>query len=109
MADPTLVPLTQAATLAWVAARWPWSTAPEWRAIKTGEEAGEVLGALIKYREGRKTVDDVAQETAQLVICAMAFAESVGFDLDAAIAAEWALCGTRTWGTEMHAGDQAHE
>lgn len=83
---------TQADTLAWVAARWPDRTTPIWRAAKLCEEAGEVMGAVIKTDEGRKTAADVAQETAQVVICAMALAESVGFDLFGEVAKEYQRC-----------------
>lgn len=81
---------TQAQTLEWVSERWPDRTDSMWRALKLGEEAGEVQGAVIKMAEGRKTLGDLAAETAQLVICAMALAESAGFDLQRSIAAEWA-------------------
>jgi NTP pyrophosphatase (non-canonical NTP hydrolase) len=87
---------TQAQTLDWVKDLWPDKTDPSCRALKLGEEVGEVLGAVIKITEGRKTLVDLATETAQLVICAMALAESAGFDLRSAIAAEWERCGTRT-------------
>lgn len=80
---------TQAQTLEWVRERWPDRTDPMWRALKLGEEAGEVQGAVVKMGQGRKTLADLATETAQLVICAMALAESAGFDLTSAIAAEW--------------------
>lgn len=79
----------QAQTLAWVAERWPDRTALIWRAAKLGEEAGEVLGAVIKMDEGRKTLADLRMEVAQVVICAMALAESAGFDLFTAIADEY--------------------
>lgn len=80
---------TQAQTLEWVRERWPSRDTPMWRALKLGEEAGEVQGAVVKLSEGRKTLDDLAAETAQLVICAMALAESAGFDLQAEVRAEW--------------------
>ena len=90
---------TQADTLAWVRERWPDHATPIWRAAKLAEEAGEALGAVIKSQEGvgGKTTADIAQETAQVVICAMALAESVGFDLWAEVAAEYARCQVRTW------------
>lgn len=88
---------TQAQMLAFVAERWPDRCGPDHRAMKVAEEAGEVVGAVVKMSEGRKTKADVAQETAQLVMVAMALAESVGFDLAAAIADEWADLATRQW------------
>lgn len=88
---------TQAEVLAWVAERWPGYTAPVWRAIKMGEEAGEVLGAVTKAELGLKPESEIAVETAQTVLCAMSLAESVGFDLWAAVAADWETMKTRTW------------
>lgn len=90
---------TQAETLAWVRERWPDRCSPLHRVAKLCEEAGETIGAVIKMEDGsgRKTEADVAQETAQTVICAMALAESVGFDLWAEVAAEYARCQVRVW------------
>lgn len=89
----------QADVLAWVAERWPDCTGPLWRAAKLCEEAGEVMGAVVKMHEGRKTLADLAQETAQVVICAMALAESAGFGLDAAVSDEFARCAGPAWAT----------
>lgn len=82
---------TQEEVHKWVQSRWPNHVSPLWRAVKLGEEVGEVLGAVIKMDEGdgRKSVDDVRLETAQVVICAMALAAAAGFDLDCAVADEW--------------------
>ncbi len=90
---------TQRQTLDFVKDRWPHMADPQSRLNKLGEEYGEVLGAFVKSLDGtgRKTVTDVAQETAQLVICAMALAESMGFDLEDEIADEWERCETRIW------------
>lgn len=73
----------------YVRERWPWATDAQSRALKLGEEAGEVQGAVIKMGEGRKTIDDLRMELAQLVLCAMALAESAGFDLQEALGAEY--------------------
>jgi len=76
----------------WVDRRWPTNTSPLDRAAKLCEEAGETIGAVIKWQtpgDGRKTVDDIAQETAQVVICALGLAESVGFNLRWEVNAEW--------------------
>lgn len=80
---------TQADTLAYVAERWPDRCTPIWRAAKLCEEAGEVMGAVIKMDEGRKTLADLRQETAQVVICAMALAQSAGFDIREAVSDEY--------------------
>lgn len=88
---------TQAEMLAFVAARWPDRCGPDHRAMKVAEEAGEVVGAVVKMSEGRKTTADVGQEAAQLVLVTMALCESIGVDLHAAIAAEWADLATRQW------------
>lgn len=88
---------TQAEVLAWVAERWPEHLAPVWRAMKSGEEAGEILGAVIKEELGLKPPGTIAMESAQAVLCIMSLAESVGFDLWAAVAAEWTTLQTRKW------------
>lgn len=88
---------TQADVLKWVEERWPSEVDPMWRALKLGEEAGEVQGAVIKMREGRESLSDLAIETAQLVLCAMALAESAGFDLLRETVAEWERRQTRGW------------
>lgn len=61
------------------------------------EEAGEILGAVLKSELGLKPVSEIAVETAQTVLCAMSLAESVGFDLWAAVAADWETMKTRVW------------
>ena len=57
------------------------------------------MGAFVKMGDGtgRKTLADLAQETAQLVICAMALAEAAGFDLETEIEDEWWRAGNREW------------
>lgn len=96
---PDMLP-TQADVLAWVAERWPDRVSVVWRAMKFGEESGEVLGAVVKESIGLKTKADIAQESAQASLCLMALAEAAGFDLNAAIITEWADCATRTWVAE---------
>lgn len=87
----------QAEVLAWVAARWPEYTSVEWRAMKVGEEGGEVLGAVIKASLGLKPRSEIAVESAQTVVCLMALAEAEGFDLWAAVREEWHDMASRTW------------
>jgi NTP pyrophosphatase (non-canonical NTP hydrolase) len=90
---------SQAEALEFVRLRWPATVSPIWRAAKLAEEAGEVLGAVIKSEQGisGKTAADVAQETAQVVICALALAEASGFDLMVEVWREWRDCQLRTW------------
>lgn len=87
----------QAEVLDWVAQRWPDFASPVWRAMKFGEEAGEVLGAIIKHAVGQKTTDDIKTEAAQAQLCLMALAEANNFDLDQAVADQWRKDRTRTW------------
>lgn len=105
-----VVQVTQAQVLAWVEERWPDRTTPIWRAAKLCEEAGEVMGAVIKSGEtpARKTEADIAQETAQLVICAMGVAESVGFDLWAEVADEFTRCGVYPLGSDEIGASDPH-
>lgn len=91
------LPFTQADTLQFVVERWPERVAPEWRALKVSEEAGEVCGAMNKPWKGAKEVEI---ETAQLIICAMSLAEAVGFDLFKAVAEEWERAIVRVWPQE---------
>lgn len=81
---------TQRQALAFVAGRWPQAVDVRSRALKLAEEAGEVIGAVVKIGEGRRTLDDLATELAQLNLCAMALAEAAGIDLEAATATEYA-------------------
>jgi hypothetical protein len=50
------------------------------------------MGAVIKLAEGRKTIEDLRMEVAQVFICAMATAEVLGFDLHDAVVEEWERC-----------------
>lgn len=80
-----------------MAERWPDYTTPVWRAIKAGEEAGEILGAVTKAELGLKPESEIGVESAQTVLCIMSLAESVGFDLWEAVAADWETMKTRKW------------
>ena len=92
VAGPNTQLPTQREVLDWVRSQWPDSTSLLWRALKLGEEVGEVQEAVVKMSEEppRKSAIDLAQETAQLTLCAMALAEAAGFDLQSEICAEWA-------------------
>lgn len=94
---------SQRETLEFVHDRWPHMADAQSRLNKVAEEFGEVFGAFVKMRDGtgRKTRGDVAQETAQLAICAMAFAEAMGFDLWAEVADEWGRANRRVWPSEL--------
>lgn len=87
----------QADVLAWVMTRWPNAADPRSRALKLAEEAGEVVGAVVKMGEGRKTKSDLGFELAQLVLCSMALAESADIDLGEYVAAEWETVQRRVW------------
>lgn len=88
---------SQQEVLAWTRQRWPDKCDPVSRAMKVGEEAGEVIGAVVKMNEGRKTKADLAFECAQLVLCVQALAESAGFDLAEYVEAEWQTIQRRVW------------
>lgn len=90
---------TQAQCFAWAHRRGhPLSL--EARALKLGEEAGEVQGAVIKIPEGRKTLADLKQEAAQLVLCILTLAEAGGFSLWEAVAAEAARASVGSSGRD---------
>ena len=90
---------TQKDTLDFVRVHWPKHVHVQARVNKLVEECGEVMGAWVKMGDGtgRKSITDLAQETAQLVICAMALAEAAGFDLENEIADEWERANVRVW------------
>lgn len=83
---------TQEKVMAWVR-RQGFSETIEARTMKLAEEAGEVVGAVVKIPEGRKTMDDLAQELAQLVICAMGVAQAADMELWHAVEEEWERMG----------------
>lgn len=96
--EPVLeVTPSQQEVLSWVYERWPHAADPRSRALKLAEEAGEVVGAVVKMGEGRKSKHDLGLETAQLVLCAMALAASAGFDLDEYVRLEWTTLQRRVW------------
>jgi NTP pyrophosphatase (non-canonical NTP hydrolase) len=65
---------------------------PTTKAGKVCEEAGEVMGAVIRLLEAvpRATLQDVAGEAGDVVISLAGLSELLGFDLDVAIAERWA-------------------
>ena len=87
----------QADVLAWARERWPDRCDPVNRALKVGEEAGEVLGAVVRMGEGRGSKAHLAQELAQLALCTMALAEAADIDLPFAVSAEWSEIQERVW------------
>lgn len=68
--------------------RWP--TADQFsQACKVAEEAGEVVGAVIKQREGRRTEDDVLDELADTVIAAIAAIQARGVAAELVVMDRW--------------------
>lgn len=83
--------------LAWVRERWPHRCDLTNRAMKLGEEAGEVIGAVVRIEEGRGSTDHLAKELAQLVMCIKGIAAIAGIDVETAVANEWDEMQTRQW------------
>lgn len=79
----------------WQAETFPDHQHPLVKAGKVAEEAGEVVGAVIKVLDGRRRVEDVAAEAAEVVVCLLGLAESLGFDLDVAVQEQWATVRAR--------------
>lgn len=77
-----------------ISQRWPAST-PFTQCAKVAEEAGEVVGAAIKHREGRRTVDDIRVELADVVIAATGAMQALGADPARVVALRWAKVSTR--------------
>lgn len=99
---------SQADVLDWCA-RHGYATDMASRAMKLTEEAGEVMGAVIKIPEGRKTLTDLGQELAQLTICAMTVAEAAELDLDTEIAVEWKRANPLDWIVARHSEGHSQE
>ncbi|CAM3740418.1 pyrophosphohydrolase domain-containing protein [Tsukamurella ocularis] len=72
-----------------ISQRWP-SSEPFSQAAKVAEEAGEVVGAAIKEREGRRTVDDVLDELADTIIAAMGAIQARGCNVSRVVTNRWA-------------------
>lgn len=51
------------------------------KAVKIGEEAGEVEGAILKYLEGRTPRSNIADELGDLMIAACGASALLGIDL----------------------------
>ena len=83
--------------LEWARARWPERCGLGDRAKKLAEEAGEVMGAVVRIEEGRGSKEHLAQELARLVMCIKGVAAAADIDVDAAVEAEWAEMQTRQW------------
>lgn len=60
------------------------------QACKVAEEAGEVVGAVIKQREDRRTEQDVLDELADTIIAATAALQSRGVDASREVETRWA-------------------
>lgn len=60
------------------------------QACKVAEEAGEVVGAVIKQREGRRIEADVLDELADTIIAATGALQARGVDAERVVAIRWA-------------------
>jgi hypothetical protein len=77
--------------------------------MKVGEEGGEVLGAwlaLHNYHRHPGTVEQLAAELADVVICAFGVALAEGLDLPGAVAAKHHTLMTRNPGPRLRAGSE---
>lgn len=83
--------------LAWVRERWPERCDLTSRAMKLAEEAGEVVGAVVRIEEGRGSLAHLTQELAQLVMCIKGVAAIAGIDMEAAVDTEWTNMQARWW------------
>lgn len=88
---------SDAEVLAWVRARWPHRAHADARAMKLAEEAGEVVGQVTRVIEGRGSVEAIAKEMAQTVMCLKGLAAIYDIDIDSAVRDEWAEMQTRQW------------
>lgn len=74
----------------WRETRWPKPGDPDpWDAMKLGEEAGEVLGAVTKLAEERATMNDLADEMGDVLIALSVLAGRYGWTLDELRARRW--------------------
>lgn len=58
------------------------------RTMKLAEESGEAVGAVLRYLNMTRrtgTLADVAEELADVVVCAATLAEAMGIDLERAV------------------------
>lgn len=79
----------------WQRERWPMTATRERATLKLGEEAGELLGAVVKLEEGRRTPQDVRDEIGDVLIALASVADLHGFDLHDCVAQRWAEVQTR--------------
>lgn len=59
------------------------------QACKVAEEAGEVVGAVIKQQEGRRNEQHVLDELADTIIAATGAIQARGFDAERVVAERW--------------------
>lgn len=87
----------QTTTHLWRETRYP-GTSLEHRALKVGEEAGEVQRCVTRAAEGRSggSLADLSREVADLVIAACGVASGAGFDLSDALRDRFAEITSRT-------------
>lgn len=70
------------------------------RTMKLAEESGEAVGAVLRYLNMTRrtgTLYDVAEELADVVICAMTLAEALGLNLEYAVHAKSEKVMARGW------------
>ncbi|BBY78914.1 hypothetical protein H7I53_18120 [Mycolicibacterium pulveris] len=77
-----------------VTQRWPTST-PFTQACKVAEEAGEVVGAVIKQREGRRTEEAVLDELADTVIAAISAIQARSDSAEQVVLDRWVQVRSR--------------
>ncbi|MCX5046691.1 hypothetical protein OG921_26300 [Aldersonia sp. NBC_00410] len=65
------------------------------RVTKVAEEAGEVVGALIKLQEGRAEFEDVRSELGDVFLAALAAADQLGLRPSDVVADRWKVVSTR--------------
>jgi NTP pyrophosphatase (non-canonical NTP hydrolase) len=87
---------------AWQAEVWamtqelfPHRADPRSRALKFAEEAGEVVGAVVKHDEGRMSLDDIESEIADATIVLASLCGSLGLDYAAVLRRWWSMALTK--------------
>lgn len=70
---------------------------PSWIVLaKLQEEVGELAGAMVKNREGRRTHQDIRDEFGDVMIVLAVLANRLGIDAASTMAARWSTVKLRT-------------